>query len=133
MSNAFYDLGRKAFLDGSINWMSDTIKAALVEGTYTPNLSTDHYYTDLGSNVAGTPVALASKTDTAGTADAADVTFSSVPAGPACSYVVLYKDTGTGSTSPLIAIFDTATTGLPVTPSGGDISVQWSGSGIFKL
>jgi hypothetical protein len=47
---------------------------------------------------------------------------------------VIYKDTGTAATSPLIAYIDTAT-GLPVTPNGGDITVTWdNGSNkIFKL
>jgi len=46
----------------------------------------------------------------------------------------IYKDTGTESTSYLIANINSAT-GLPVTPNGGDIIVQWdNGSNkIFKL
>jgi hypothetical protein len=48
--------------------------------------------------------------------------------------LVIYKDTGMASTSPLIAYIDTAT-GLPYTPSGGNIDVAWdNGSNkIFKL
>lgn len=37
---------------------------------------------------------------------------------------MIYADTGTESTSPLIAFIDTAT-GLPITPNGGDIIVTW--------
>ena len=33
--------------------------------------------------------------------------------------IVIYKDTGTEATSPLLAMIDTAT-GLPITPNGGD-------------
>jgi hypothetical protein len=45
---------------------------------------------------------------------------------------VIYKHTGTESTSTLIAYIDSGTN-LPVTPNGGDITVQWNASGIFSL
>ncbi len=46
---------------------------------------------------------------------------------------IVYKDTGSAATSPLIAYIDSASSGLPVTPNSGDINVVWSGSGIFSL
>lgn len=133
MANALYDNGRQAFADGAIDLASDTIKVALVSASYTPNLSSDQYLSTISGDVVGTAVQLTSPTTTAGVFDAADVTFSSVT-GSAAKYLVIYKDTGTASTSPLIACIDTAT-GLPVTPNGGDINVTWdSGSNkIFKL
>lgn len=135
MANALYDLGRQAFLEGSIAWLTANIKAVLVDsGAYTRNLTTDQYLSDIpgGARIA-TSSNLSGKTSTSGVADADDVTFSSV-SGVQSEYVVLYKDTGTASTSPLICCIDTAT-GLPVTPSGGNITVVWSSgsSKIFKL
>jgi hypothetical protein len=47
--------------------------------------------------------------------------------------LIIYRHTGTEATSHLIAFFDTGVTGLPVTPNGGNITVAWSGSGIFAL
>lgn len=134
MANALYDKGREGFLDGSIDWDTDNIKAVLVDtATYTVNLATDDFLDDIpaGERVA-TSGNLTSKTVTGGTADAADVTFSAV-SGDQCEAIVLYKDTGTASTSRLIAYIDTASSGLPVTPNGGDITVTWNASGIFKL
>jgi len=135
MANALYDLGRQGFLDGSISWSGDTIKAVLVDtGTYTVNLSTHEFLSDIASGArVATSGALASKTVTAGVADAADVTFTAV-SGSSAEAIVLYQDTGTVGTSRLIAYIDTAT-GLPVTPNGGDITVAFdSGSNkIFKL
>jgi hypothetical protein len=46
---------------------------------------------------------------------------------------VIYKDTGTASTSPLIGYFDVVASGLPVTPNGGNITVTFNASGIFAL
>jgi hypothetical protein len=135
MANALYDKGREGFLDGSIDWDTDTIKAVLVDSAdYTRDLTNHDNLDDVaGAGRVATSSALSSKTVTAGVADAADVTVSSV-SGDQFEYIILYKDTGTESTSRLIACIDTAT-GLPCTPNGGDITIQWdSGANkIFKL
>ena len=133
MANALYDLGREKFLNAQIDWTDNDIKVLIVDGAvYTPNLATDEFRDDIASAVA-TSANLGSKTSTAGVADAADVTFSTV-SGAQSEYLVIFYDTGTPATSPLIALIDTAT-GLPVTPDGGDITITWdSGANkIFKL
>lgn len=131
MANGLYKLGAKKFLDGGINLLSDTIKVAIVDAaSYTPNLTTHEFHSDL-AGIIGTPVALGSKTTNLGVFDAADHTQTSVAAGT-YEYLVIYKDTGVSGTSPLICIFDTAT-GLPLTASGGDVTVTWNGSGIFSI
>lgn len=133
MANALYDLGKKKLLDADIDLLVDNIKVVLVDtATYTVNLSTDEFLDSIpsGERVA-TSGNLATKTTTAGTFDADNVTFSSV-SGDVSEALVVYKDTGTASTSPLIAYIDTAT-GLPVTPNGGDITVTWDAGGIFSI
>ena len=115
--------------------MTDTIKVYLVDtGAYTPVVGTHEYLSDIptSARIAG-PVTLTSKTTTGGAADAADITFTSV-SGTSIEAIVIYSDTGTESTSPLIAFIDTAT-GLPITPNGGDIIVTWDNgtNKIFKL
>lgn len=135
MANALYDKGREGFLDGSIDWDTDTIKVALIDtGAYTVNLSTHDFFDDAVAGLIGTAQTLAGKTVTAGVADANDVTFSAV-SGATVEALIIYKDTGgANSTNRLIAYIDTGT-GLPVTPNGGDIIVVWdSGANkIFKL
>lgn len=133
MANALYDLGREKFLTGAISWSTDNIKLVLVDtGTYTVNLATHEFLSDV-TGVTATSGNFATKTTTAGVADAADVTLSAVT-GAVSEALVVYKDTGVAATSPLIAYIDTAT-GLPVTPNGGDIIIAWdSGANkIFKL
>jgi phage tail sheath gpL-like len=135
VANALYDLGRESFLKGEISWNTNNIKAVLVDtGLYTPNLTTDQFLSAIaaGARVA-TSANLTGKTTAAGVADADDVTFTAVT-GASIEAVVLYQDTGSATTSRLIGYIDTAT-GLPVTPSGGDITVVWdSGANrIFKL
>lgn len=136
MANGLYDAARAAFLNADIDWTADDIRAILIDtGTYTVNLSTHDFLDDIpgGARVA-TSSALSGKTSAAGVADANDVTFSAV-SGATVEAVVLYKHTGTESTSNLIAYMDTGMTGLPVTPNGGDITVQWANTTnrIFKL
>lgn len=135
MANALYDNGRESFLRGEISWNADDIKAVLVDtALYTVDLDAHQFLDDIpgGARVA-TSANLAGKTTTDGVADANDVTFPTV-SGATVEAVVLYQDTGVEATSRLIAYIDTAT-GLPVTPNGGDITVQWAATAnrIFRL
>lgn len=135
MANALYDKGREGFLDGSIDWDTDTIKDVLVDhGVDTPNVSTDDNLDDIGAGARiATSGAFGTKTVTNGVADAADVVHSAV-SGAQFESVNIFKDSGLESTSRMIAYIDTAT-GLPCTPNGGDITVQWDDGAnkIFRL
>lgn len=135
MANALYDRGREGFLAGEIDWDANDIRIILIdEADDTIDLAADE---DLADRAAGARVAtssaLGTKTVADGVADAADVTWSAVT-GDVSESIDGYQHTGTESTSLLIFNIDTAT-GLPVTPNGGDITVQWdSGANkIFKL
>lgn len=132
MANTLYDYCRQRFLEAQINWMTDTVKVILVStSAYTPQTAVHQYLADIpvSARIAG-PVTLTAKATTGGAADAADCTFSSV-SGATINAIVIYKDTGTEATSPLIAYIDTAT-GLPITPNGGDIIVTWD-NGVNKI
>lgn len=135
MANSLYDRGRQGFLAGEIDWDANDIRLILIdEADDTIDLAADE---DLADRAAGARVATSSafgtKTTTAGVADAADVTLTSVT-GDVSESIDIYQHTGTESTSLLICNIDTAT-GLAVTPNGGNITVQWdSGANkIFKL
>jgi hypothetical protein len=82
--------------------------------------------------VVGTPQVIGSKTFTNGVFDGADVTYTAVT-GNSVEALIIYIDTGTAGTSPLVAYIDTGVTNLPVTPNGGNISIVWNASGIFAL
>ncbi len=144
MSSFLYDLGRERFLgvaSGSVNWTNDTIKAVLVSSSYTPAQATDDFVANKIHAFTGTLTAqtLAGKaTNGNGTASASNVTFSAVPANFIWSAVVLFKHDGTANPGgyPLIAYMDsTSITGLPLTSSGGDITISWNtgANKIFKL
>ncbi len=132
MASAIYPKFKEALLQGDYDLSTAVVRAVLVDtGTYTYSAAHD-FYDDLTGVVGTESGALGSKTFTNGTFDAADITFTSVT-GSTAEAIVLFVDTGTASTDALICYIDSASSGLPVTPNGGDINVTWSGSGIFTL
>lgn len=133
MANGLYPKWKEALLQGtSGSALTGTLKAVLVDtGTYTYSAAHEFYSSITGA--AGTPQTIGSKTYAGGLLDGADITFPAVPAGPNVEALVLFLDTGTPSTSRLVAYYDTGVTGLPVTPNGGDLPVTWNAAGIFQL
>jgi hypothetical protein len=131
MANVLYASFKQLLLGGDIDLENHDIKVVLVD-TADYTYSAAHDFLDdvpAGARVA-TSSNLGSKTITSGVFDAADVTFSTVT-GDQSEALIIYRDTGVASTSPLIAYIDTAT-GLPVTPNGGNITVSWD-SGASKI
>ncbi len=133
MANALYVKWKEALLQftSNNNLSAGTVKCALVSAGYTYS-SSDQYWSAASASVVGTPQTIGSKTFTNGVFDGSDVTYTSV-SGSQVVALILYIDTGSAATSPLVAFIDTGVTNLPVTPNGGDILVTWSASGIFSL
>lgn len=149
MSNALYGKGRNKFARGDIKWLAaagDTIKVCLLKTAYAGmgQIDTHEWFSDLGANVVGNAggsgladcPALTKIDPVLGVCDASDVTLTAVSGTVGvCDYICIFKDTGVTTTSPLLALIATAT-GLPVTPNGGDITIQWDNTAgllIFKL
>lgn len=134
MANVLYQKFKQKLLEGSLDLTTDNIKAVLVDAADYTYSSSHEFLSDVpsGARVA-TSGNLGSKTVTNGVFDAADITFTSVSGDPS-EALILYVDTGTAATSPLMVYIDTAT-GLPVTPAGSDIPVAWSNDAnkIFAL
>lgn len=134
MANALYAKAKESFIsqNPSIDMDTDDIKVVGVDhGTDTPVPATDQFLSDIAAGARiFTSGNLAGKTVTGGVFDANDVTVLAVT-GASVESINLYKDTGAAATSPLIAFFDTAT-GLPFTPNGGDLTIQWD-SGANKI
>ena len=135
MANAIYPKYKQALLDASANVdLNDgTAKVALIDlGDYTYN-SANEFYSDIPVGaVIGTPQTINNTTVTDGLFNGDDVTFTAVT-GDSIEALVIYIDTGSASTSRLVAYIDTNVTGLPVTPNGGNIAITWNASGIFQL
>lgn len=98
----------------------------------TPLPATDDFLDDIlaGARV-GTATLAGEAILSAGAFDSTDPVFTALSGDPFES-LVLYKHTGTETTSNLLAFYDTAT-GLPFTPSGGDVTVVVHASGWFSV
>lgn len=119
-----------------IDFDTDTIKAALLTA-YTINIDTHDFFDDVsGTEITGTGytaggATLGSKTATYDTAtdqirlDAADTTWTTSTLS--ATDAVVYKSTGTGSTSPLLAGIDF---GATVTTTAGTFQITWDSTGI---
>jgi hypothetical protein len=68
----------------------------------------------------------------AGTMDAADSLFTTL-SGASIEGIVIFKNVTTVADSPGLVYFNTGVTGIPFTPSGGDVTIQWNASGILQV
>lgn len=139
MADVIYNSFKKKIMDGSIDLDTDTIKVALVTSTYTPDQDVHDFFDDVTNEVVGTGytaggASLANKavtadnTDNEGVFDADDVawTTSTITARGA----VIYKSTGTASTSPLICYLDF---GSDKISTAGTFTISWNAEGILNL
>lgn len=138
MANAIYPKWKETIMQADANSELDSsegatgVFVALVDtGTYTYSAA-HQFYSDL-SGIVGTDQEITTKTQTSGTFDGDDVTFTSVSGNTVEALVIYRKNGGANTTWPLVAYIDTGVTGLPVTPNGGNIDVTWNASGIFTL
>lgn len=140
MANALFNAYRNVVVEGTgPNLNTSTIKPMFVDhADDTPNTSTDDFIDDILAAarvpaIASCPALTGKTFGTVGVGvfDANDATFTALT-GDQSESLILFVDTGTESTSRLLAFWDTAT-GLPITPNGGDVTVQWSASGIFRF
>jgi hypothetical protein len=130
MANLTMNEGIKCVIDRTIDLAADTIKAMLVSSVYTPNKDDQFIDTGGASDAVdariGTDQTLGSKTIAKDTAsdfaylDVADPTWTAVAGGSTIVGVVIYKDTGTPTTSKILAYIDVTDTPT----NGGDITLQ---------
>lgn len=130
MASAVYPKALEAFLKADIDLDTVAVNAVLLDlATYTYNAAHD-FYDDLTGVVGSESGDLASKTMTNGVFDAADITFSSVT-GVEVGAVAVFVDRGGAASADNLLSYNEFTS--PVTPNGGDITVQWNASGIFSI
>ena len=143
MASFLYDEFRSSLggapTHSAIDWNTDTIECFFVdELDDTPTQTTD---VDAADRLAASqvPAFASAPTMTCSTAvtsnvlvlDATDLVFTSLTGDQVESYDI-FKNSGTDTTSPLIGNFDDAT-GLPLTPSGGNVTIVWAATGIIRI
>lgn len=141
MTIQVYDKHKQYQVDGTapVDWNTDTIKVALVSSSYTPSITADDYFSDVsayevsgtnytagGAIISNISVSVASNKVVV---DGDDVSWASNAGGfTNARYAIIYKATGTASTSPLIGYINfTGDRGNTIAP----LLIVWSSSGII--
>ena len=138
MANIFYNNTKELLFSGSLDFSNDTFKLALVDSTYTPNITTDIYYDDVCGEIenAGytTGGALMDNTSLSIVSDIlvydADNLVWIITGTVTIRGGVLYKDTGDPSTSPLICYYDFLDDNVV---TDGTFTIRWSSNGAISL
>jgi len=136
---SWYNLGMQNFMLGLIDWEDDTIRCALTTSSYSPDKDTDEFFDDISNEVVGAGytadgaalTTLAVNVDTAADEvqlDSDNVQWTS--ATITARIAVIYKDTGTPATSPLIGWVDF---GTDETVTAGTFSITVDADGWFKI
>jgi hypothetical protein len=137
MSNAitkYQNFILRQYNGNAVAFGTDTVKVMLVTASYTPNVSTDTFkttptaYEVSGTNYTarGATIASVTASQTGGTLTVAgnSIDWAQSASGfTNARYAVIYKDTGTDATSPLIGYIDLVTAQGNV---NGDLILNWN-------
>lgn len=146
MANGVYNKGKAEIAKALTDLDGSTLKVLLVNSTYTFDADTD--FVDNGGaadpidkeiSVSGyarqtltTKVVTQDNTNDFAYLDADDTVFTALVAGQTIGGAVLFRDSGSDATSPLLAFYD-----LTDTPTnGGNVTIQWAAAAagcILKL
>lgn len=140
MADLVYNNFKELLLKKDTNLASDTLKLMLLTSSYTPDRDAHDFiddcsanevsgagYTAGGATLSGQSVTQ-DNTDDEGVFDANDVSWST--ATITARYAVLYRDTGTPATSPVIAVWDFST---DKSSSGGTFQITWNAEGVLNV
>lgn len=130
MANALYTPFKTHLAKGNIDLSLGTIKAILIDTASYTFSAAHEYVSSVAAPARIQTGTLAGKTVSAGVFDATDLLLSWTPAA-VVDAIVLYCDTGTESSSPLIAYIDSYT-GIP-SASVSSKTIQWPAAGILTI
>lgn len=148
MANGVFNNGKTEIAKATTDLDGSTLKVMLVNSSYT--LDVDQQFIDNGSAAANDPknreitvggyarqtlttkVVTQDLTNDFAWLGADNPVFSSLVAGQTIGGAVLFRDTGTDTTCPLIAFYDLTDTAT----NGGNVTIQWASAangGVLKL
>jgi hypothetical protein len=122
----------------AFDWLSDTIKVALLSSAYTPSQDTHTFFSDVdsreitgsGYTAGGATLSGKTLTETDGMAvfDAVDTSWPT--SAITARYAVIYKMGTAANSSPLLGYMDFGVTGIS---HGGTFTITWPVDGIFSI
>lgn len=129
-----YNVARERFAVSQANWLTATVKAALVSATYAP-LATHEFVSDLGAGIVARSEELTNKeVRTAGICAGEIPEFEALLSAQTVVACVLYIDSGDDATSRLLYYSSTGP-GFPFTPTGFTYAVLFdqANGGFFQV
>jgi hypothetical protein len=133
MTKALAASYRAALLDNGVDLVSGNVKICGMSASYT--YSTAHDFLDDVTNIIATSGNLASKTNTGGVFDSADISLGSPAGGSTITQFWVYRDSGSSATSELVYYFNEDSTGAAISlaTDGTEKTVTVNASGWFKV
>lgn len=139
MPSFLYNSAKLRILQRTFDFANDDFKVALVTSAYAPDKDAHQYFANITNEVTGTNYAAGGKVlenialsqDNANDRailDADNLAWS--VASFTARAAVIYKDTGSAATSPLLAYIDFEE---DLEAAGEDFLLQWHEDGIFSL
>lgn len=109
-----YPLARQLFATGGLDWATANVKACVLAAGYVPDFTQQYLSGIPSSAILGTTPNISGKTGAAGYLDGNTASFGVIASQALAGYILFYQDSGTPSSSVLIAFFDS--TDLPGMP-----------------
>ncbi len=142
LSMFWFGKGLEHFLAGDIDWESDTIKVALMTGSFSPTQATDEFFNSLSNEVSGESEGYTSGGETLANAalsyasrvvtlDADDVSFDDAGSSEiTAQYAVVYVAGDTPGTNDFLIGYGSLESAE--TSSGAPWTIAWNASGILS-
>jgi hypothetical protein len=138
MASVVYNSAKTGFLKADID-LDSPCNVALVLSGYSPDIDAHDFFDDITNEASGagytaggitlsSTTVIKDTTDDEAAFDAADITWSTSTI--TARGAVLYRNTGTAATSPLIAYFDF---GSDKSSSAGNFTIAWNSEGLLNL
>lgn len=134
MRNNLFKNAVELFKSGKLDWVKDEFCVALLSKDYVPDFKTDTLLSDVPDEAFITTwVSLENKETIDGKTTANDVFFCNVSGDKLIEAILIYT-TPEDASSPLLVGHISKAVGLPITPNGGDIFINWQigGNRIFS-
>lgn len=125
-ADTLYNNARALLLQAGLNWLTDVIRVVLIDTTRYTFDPTHQFVTDVspGAIIFTSPPLSGKSITSDGAATAANLVVDSLTNANPVGALIIYKDTGTPGTSPLLAYIQNYSN-LPATLAGGTFTVLW--------
>jgi hypothetical protein len=126
MANGMYNAAKLAMENGTFNWTASGWQVALVNASYTPNLVTDTTEGAFAGDVVGAAQAMSGNSlGSSPILTSNTLTFTGISSGLTVKSIVVYFNNGTLD---FLAFYYDTGTGLPLTTTGANVTIDWNGT-----